>query len=347
MMKKTLMAMGLLALAGSAAAQSQVQIFGVIDMAVTRLSGSGDTRFGLSTGGANISRLGFRGTEDLGGGLKAGFWLEAGMDPDVGGGKGTGGGLTFNRRSTVSLMGNFGEVRLGRDDSATFLSTLIFDPFLTNGVGQTMAFTMLGIPGVATAAGGAPIQISNAISYFLPKEMGGFYGQLQFAPGERASGPQQGKYAGTRLGYQKGALNVALATGKLWGDQPVNDLKASNVGASYDLGVVKPMLLWATEKRGDLKVTAIQLGAVMPMGASEFKASIGHYDTAHSNADWSKLGLGYGYNFSKRTQAYVNVGYVKNKSGANKSIGVQGLAAPGTTLGGSSNGIDLGVRHFF
>jgi hypothetical protein len=87
---------------------------------------------------------------------------------DSGAGKATGGGLSFNRRSTVSLMGNWGEVRLGRDDSATFLNTLIFDPFLTNGVGGTGAFTMLGIPGIPLT-GGAPIQISNAVSYFCPR----------------------------------------------------------------------------------------------------------------------------------------------------------------------------------
>ncbi|MGD9760499.1 MAG: porin, partial [Comamonas sp.] len=112
----------LASLPGAASAQSKVELFGVVDVGVAHLGGSGASKTGLSTGGANISRLGFRGTEDLGGGLKAGFWLEAGLDVDSGAGKATGGGLNFNRRSTVSLMGNWGEVRLGRDDSATFLN---------------------------------------------------------------------------------------------------------------------------------------------------------------------------------------------------------------------------------
>ena len=78
-MKKIVIAAGLASLAGAAVAQSKVEIFGVIDTNVTRLSGSGSSsKIGLATGGANISRLGFRGTEDLGGDLKAGFWLEAG-----------------------------------------------------------------------------------------------------------------------------------------------------------------------------------------------------------------------------------------------------------------------------
>ncbi len=246
----------LASLPGAASAQSKVEIFGVVDVGVTHLNGSGPSKTGLSTGGANISRLGFRGTEELGGGLRAGFWLEAGMDVDSGSGKASGGGLSFNRRSTVSLSGDFGEVRLGRDDSATFLSTLIFDPFLTNGVGGTMGFTMLGIPGTGTATGGAPIQISNAVSYFLPQNLGGFYGQVQVAMGEQArSAPNknQGDYRGLRFGYRQGPFNGALATGKFYGDSDATNLTASNVGLSWDFGVAKPMLLWASEKRGALK----------------------------------------------------------------------------------------------
>lgn len=340
----------LASLPGAASAQSKVEIFGVVDVGVTHLNGSGPSKTGLSTGGANISRLGFRGTEELGGGLRAGFWLEAGMDVDSGSGKASGGGLSFNRRSTVSLSGDFGEVRLGRDDSATFLSTLIFDPFLTNGVGGTMGFTMLGIPGTGTATGGAPIQISNAVSYFLPQNLGGFYGQVQVAMGEQArSAPNknQGDYRGLRFGYRQGPFNGALATGKFYGDSDATNLTASNVGLSWDFGVAKPMLLWASEKRGALKVTALQLGVTAPVGMGEFKASYGHYNTDGSNADWNKISVGYGHNLSKRTQLYGTVAFLKNKDGAAKSIGVQGLSAPGTTLGGRSSGFEVGVRHFF
>ncbi|GGH52006.1 porin [Comamonas phosphati] len=335
-------------LGGTALAQSKVELFGVVDVGVAHLGGSGASKTGLSTGGANISRLGFRGTEDLGGGLKAGFWLEAGLDVDSGAGKAAG-SLSFNRRSTVSLMGNWGEVRLGRDDSATFLNTLIFDPFLTNGVGGTGAFTMLGIPGVPST-GGAPIQISNALSYFLPQNLGGFYGQAQVAFGEQASNApnkREGDYRGLRLGYRQGAFNGALATGRLYGKTSDTNLTASNVGLSYDFGVAKPMLLWATEKRGATKITAVQLGVTAPVGNGEARASFGHYNLSHSNADWNKISVGYGYNFSKRTQVYGSYAFLKNKGSAAKSIGVQGLSAPGTTPGGNSNGLEFGIRHFF
>jgi len=351
-MKKIIIAAGLAGVAGAAAAQSKVEIFGVIDTNVTRLTGSGSSsKIGLATGGANISRIGFRGTEDLGGGLKAGFWLEAGLDSDTGAGKAPGTtGLGFNRRSTVSLMGNFGEVRLGRDDSASFLSTLIFDPFLTNGVGGTGAFAILGVPGTGTATGGAPIQISNAVSYFLPPNLGGFYGQVQAAMSELPSSApnhRQGDYRGLRLGYRQGAFNGAVATGRLYGDVSDNNVTASNLGLSYDFGVAKPMLLWASEKRGGLKVTVLQLGVTAPLGSGELRASVGHYNTADSNADWNKIAVGYGYNFSKRTQVYGTLAYLKNKDGSSRSIGVQGLSATGSTLGGNSTGMELGIRHFF
>jgi len=350
-MKKILIAIATVAAAGCASAQSSVTLFGVVDAGVAHLTGTGVSKTGLSTGGANISRLGFRGTEDLGAGLAASFWLEAGVNVDSGSGATVGsGGLSFNRRSTVSLSGSMGEVRLGRDDSATFLNTLIFDPFLTNGVGGTMAFTMLGAPGTANATGGAPIQISNAVSYFLPNNLGGFYGQVQYAFGEQvstAANSKQGNYLGGRFGYRNGPLHVALSTGKLDGDVSADDLTANNVGLSYDFGVAKPMLLWASEKRGTLKVTATQLGVYVPVGVGDIRASYGHYHTAGSNADWNKISVGYGYNLSKRTQIYGTYARLNNGAGAQKSIGVQGLTAPGTSLGGSSNGYEVGIRHFF
>lgn len=337
--RSSMIALAALCAAGAASAQSSVTIFGVVDVGVTRLSGNGTSNVGVSTGNANISRWGFRGTEDLGGGLAASFWLEAGFDPDTGAGKAIGTGTGFNRRSTVSLSGAFGEVRLGRDDSATFLSTLIFDPFLTNGVGGNNAFLMQG----------APIQISNAISYFLPPNLGGFYGQVQQAFGELgiAANKNQGNYTGVRFGYRAGALNTALASARIQGATDADDLKINNIGASYDFGVVKPMLLWATEKKGAVKITAIELGATAPLGQGELRAQISRYDTSNSNADWRKFAIGYGYNLSKRTQVYGSVARVSNQDGAQKSIGVQGLTAPGTSLGGKSSGYEMGIRHFF
>ena len=339
-MKKSILCLASLAGMSIACAQSSVTMFGTVDVGIARLDGTNSSRTGVSTGGANISRLGFRGTEDLGGGLAAGFWLEAGVNVDDGLGRGAGGTLSFNRRSTVSLLSPWGELRLGRDDSATFLNTLVFDPFLTNGVGGTMAFVM----------NGAPIQVSNAVSYFLPPSLGGFYGQVQYVFGEQistAANTRTGNYGGGRFGYQNGGLNAAVSFGNLKGATGNDDVRIRNAGISYDFGVAKPMLLWASEKRGTVEIRALELGVVVPVGAGQIRAQVSRYDTVNSNADWTKYAVGYGHNLSRRTQVYGTYARINNGAGAQRSIGVQGLAAPGTTLGGRSNGYEVGMRHFF
>jgi predicted porin len=140
-MKKSLLALAALtAFAGAASAQSSVTLFGIVDAGVARLSAGGKTKTGMTNSGYNSSRLGFRGVEDLGGGLQAGFWLEGQLTNDDGNAAGK---LNFQRRSTVSLMGGFGEIRLGRDYTPTFWNTTVYDPFGTNGVGQALTPGML------------------------------------------------------------------------------------------------------------------------------------------------------------------------------------------------------------
>eukprot|EP01136_Pigoraptor_vietnamica_P019548 Opistho-1_new@67290 len=155
-MKKSLVALAILAAAGVASAQSSVTLFGIVDAAYTHGSGNGvgsSDKNQLTNSGYNSSRLGFRGTEDLGGGMSASFWLEAGVNNDNGSGGLTntnnqatgatgGGGLTFNRRSTVSLASGLGELRLGRDYTPQFWNQTVFDPFGTNGVGTTQTHVL-------------------------------------------------------------------------------------------------------------------------------------------------------------------------------------------------------------
>jgi hypothetical protein len=130
-MKKSLLALAVLgAFAGVASAQSSVTLYGTVDLNARYVKADGqDRRLTLSQDGINSSQLGFRGVEDLGGGLKAGFNLLAGVNADTG----TTNSKFFNRRSTVSLFSNLGEVRLGRDYTPTFWNLTIFDAFGTNG----------------------------------------------------------------------------------------------------------------------------------------------------------------------------------------------------------------------
>jgi len=181
-MKKSLIALAVLTASGISFAQSSVTMFGVVDAAYAKGTGSLTDKTQLKNSGHNSSRFGVRGTEDLGGGLKASFWLEAGVNNDDGSGSGTSNnnqgaaafdavtgknatvesrnqGLTFNRRSTVSLEGSFGEVRLGRDYTPQFWTETAFDPFGTNGVGTNIAFNKGGTTGV---------RASNSIGYLSP-----------------------------------------------------------------------------------------------------------------------------------------------------------------------------------
>src|SRR5688572_7702048 len=182
-MKKSLIALAVMAAAGAASAQSSVTLFGIVDATLAWGRGNVGDRFQLTNSGYNSSRLGFRGTEDLGGGMSASFWLEAGVNNDNGTGAATninnqasggalagtngGQGLTFNRRSTVSLAGGWGELRLGRDYTPQFANTSFYDPFGTVGVGTNQVISSaIGVIG-ATA-----VRASNSVGYLLPSGLG-------------------------------------------------------------------------------------------------------------------------------------------------------------------------------
>jgi predicted porin len=112
-MKKALLALAVLAaFAGTASAQTNVTMYGVLDMALQHENDGVNSTTALDSGIQSGSRLGFKGTEDLGGGLKANFDLEAGVNADTG--TSSQGGILFGRQAWVGLSGGFGSLRLGR-----------------------------------------------------------------------------------------------------------------------------------------------------------------------------------------------------------------------------------------
>jgi predicted porin len=281
---------GMLALgsAGAAWAQSSVTLFGVVDASVSHYASKSEdrnaataaspfylnqgsrtvSRTALSNSAYNNSRLGFRGTEDLGGGLAAGFWLESPITND----DGATGLANFTRRSTVSLLGALGEIRLGRDFAPTFWNDTVYDPFGAVGVGANLIssaslFNPTG--GAGTFGGNANyLRVGNSIGYFLPAGLSGFYGQFMYAlhendsyapgtatppgvnplTGQLNSGAvarsRAGRYVGGRLGYANGPFDIALAYGSSTAADDyfagtTDDVETANLGASYDLGFVK------------------------------------------------------------------------------------------------------------
>lgn len=354
-MKKSLLALAALtAFAGAASAQSSVTLFGIVDLSVNSVKNGNLSQKLLSSDQLNSNRIGFRGTEDLGGGMRAGFWIEGGMAPDTGGT-----GQTWTRRSTVSLMGGFGEIRLGRDYTPTFL-VRGFDPFGTNGMGSELNLESGSVNPLGSGAT-TLVRASNSVGYFLPA-IGGVYGNAMVAAGEATTG---NKYVGARLGYAGGPVNVAIAFGKTYQTGTmVADFKDTIFGASYNLGFMNLMFMYDKTAYSTRDQKKMLLGLTVPFGASTLKASYinakGAQGTSATDFDAKQIAFGYQYDLSKRTAIYATVSSLNNDgnaaSGAGFTIG-QGptMAANGQAItptnpivgGQTSRGYNLGVRHTF
>lgn len=354
----------------SAHAQSSVTLFGIVDAAVTVGRGSTANRTQLTSGALNTSRIGMRGTETLADGMTASFWLEAGISTDTGLGaptntnnqaSGTGTasagtqGLTFNRRSTVSLAGGWGELRLGRDYNPQFWNRFFFDPFGSVGVGTSLAH--IDAYGQNPAGAGGPyargagvnglgVRSSNSIGYFLPANIGGFYGQAQYYLGENAKNgaatQDDGRGYGLRVGYAAGPVNAAVAYQR--SDFAAGDVKSMNVGLSWDFGVAKAMASYYRDSVPGQRDSSWVLGAVVPVGPGALNASFSQLtsDIGTSEPKARKFAVGYVHNFSKRTAVYTTLARVTNSRG--QSIALGGAT---TAVNQSSTGFDLGVRHSF
>jgi predicted porin len=406
-MKKSLIALAALAAASGAFAQSSVTLFGVVDLAYENVKTNAGRISGLAPSANSSSRIGFRGVEDLGGGLSASFWLEAAINPASGigssgttgnnqntpaagaaalAGGSTAGGLTFNRRSTVSLAGGFGELRIGRDYTPSFWNYTIYDPFGTNSVGATIgAYTGNGM-------GATFVRASNSIGYFLPGNLGGFYGQAMYAWGNRSSiettarpaaygsttvnTEKNGRYAGLRVGYGQGPINTAIAYGRTTyapgtftasvlglAGVATGNFTDLNWGGSYQFGSIKAMAQIFRQKDNDAIVPGNTLtsrgwglGADWGVGAGDVLVSYSRVNSrgiaATPDARATKWALGYVHNLSKRTAAYAYYARVNNSGGAaftagSFSSGGLGSVAGASNANGSSTGIDIGLRHAF
>ena len=339
MIRSTLMlAAGCLGLHGPALAQSTVSLFGTVDLNLT-FAKSGERSVRAMDQGGNVlpSRLGFRGTEDLGGGLAASFWLEAATLPDTGEFQGVG----WQRRSTVSLSHNsFGELRLGRDYTPSFWNVSQFSPFGTVGVGGSSNI----VEGWPFGLGGAKtlVRANNSVGYFLPRNLGGFYGQVMVAMPEGQEGM---KYSGARLGYASGPLDIAAS----YGQTPVEGRRYRNasLGGSYDFGVVKLYANYLRQKNAPESQTHAMLGLSVPMGAGVIKASVARANRSGPGVDAddaTQVALGYVHWLSKRTAVYGTWSVVRNKGNAAYVV-TDALSDP--QAGANSRGLQFGISHNF
>ena len=355
-MKKTLIAFAALtAIAGAAQAQSTVTLYGVADVYAgqksTTVGGVKLKQTVIDSNGLNTSRFGFRGTEDLGSGLKAIFTMEAGLLLDTGAANNNGGGL-FSRQAFVGLSGNFGTATLGRQYTA-------FDALRasTNNSYDATYFATTGRVfnnGVADYASRA----SNSFAYASPV-YSGFSGAFVLAGGEDksavvkasrnnsfhikyANGPLLVGYAYQNEKFNAGSTSIAALTA----NTQTGDRTYNLFAGSYDFGVAKITGGYNTAKQerstpatSNGKDKEYQLGVSAPFGAATVAAgySRSKSDTSSRRATgYSLLGT---YDLSKRTRLYAG-GVSEKYSGA----GVTAVTPAGLTR---SSGVVAGVRHAF
>ena len=347
--RKTLLTLAVLGtFAGAASAQSTVTLFGVVDLGLRNVKNGSVSQKQMSTDGLTVNRIGFRGVEDLGGGLSAGFWLEAGMLPDVGAAGGSNGlpaptngsSVLFNRRATVSLTGNWGEIRLGRDYTPNFWNTAVavFEPF-----GATGVASFLNIVNTSLGTGAITFtRANNSVGYFLPNNLGGFYGQVQTSAGE---GVDANKQTSARIGYATGPVNVSLASGVT--DTSPNKYKHHNLGAAYNFGFMSLSAIYDLGEAGPIDQKVWQLGVDIPIGQHQIRAAYASAKIDNPNPasdpEAKRIGLGYVYHLSKRTGIYGTYAQIKNKNGAAFVVG----AGAGSSLNAKSTGYEVGLRHSF
>jgi predicted porin len=370
---------------GLSAAQSNVEFYGSVDVAFSRRGDNTNPKVGsknsIDSGTASGNRFGFRGTEDLGNGLKASFVLEGGFKADDG--TSTQGPRLFGRQASLALSGNFGTVIAGRLYAPRYSLLSSLDPFGDASVGQygnvlddvTFFNTALAVADVARA--------DNAVAYASPS-WGGFnltlaYATNAVAPEGSSSGPITGqtdnsgdaKTIGIVPRYKNGPLDVGLS----WQQIKVDEISANgpsakarqwSVGGSYDFRVVKLAAFYDHYKAELSSVDNSEtlkswlIGATVPFGKHAIKVSWvqSKFDdqTDDSAGKARQLALGYNYALSKRTGFFAVYADIKNddprgKDGGDSNHTVHRHANSADAYNdygtGYQKGFQVGVKHTF
>ena len=377
-MKRTVVALAAMAACTGAMAQvpNNLTIYGGVDGNVTRASATGKgSVWQVRDGGMYVTKLGFTGREDLGGGFAAGFVMESQASSDTGMGASTNtnntpagatavSGLNWNRKVTVSLYSPYGEVRFGRDYTTTFVPTTYMDPFFSAGVASAVNLQVFY---TQTVAPPPLVRASNMVAYYIPATLlRGLYGYAQVAAGEGTGA----RFVGLGTGYRRGPLLVSGAVGKtkapLLGSSTAaltaptvaadNNLSVWSLGASYDFSGFKPMFFYQSQvmdrfgfaggpTENDRQVDDWLVGFSWAIGVHTFKAAYSEKnDKGVLNSDPQQTSLGYSYHFSKRTAMYANAVQIKNNHGGSYSFLASGLSP---TPNGTSRAIQAGLSHSF
>lgn len=365
-MKKTLA----LAIAGlivtPAFAQSKVEIYGVVDMGYSwrsdNIDKDADDRHGIDSGQASGSRLGFRGTEDLGNGLKAGFVLEQGIHMDRG--TSSQGNRTFGRQSYVSLGGNFGQVSLGRQYTSHHVLGVETDPFGRGSIGQYNNVYV------------GETRMDNLIAYQSPT-WGGFSFVASYTGnhvGDESISNKNGDIEVFSVAptFRSGPLMASFIyqeARKQRNGESDDKIKSYDLMGVYDFGVVKISGAYGIRNADNTDYLAgfangedsemWMIGATIPLGANnvhKILASYTHRDTERvrgadgrrgSDARVDQWAIGYTYALSKRTDLYAIYSDINNNRAARNNA-LYGEVGDSTNDGnGYQQGAIFGIRHTF
>ncbi len=353
-MKKLLIASAALAMvAGTVQAQSSVTISGRIDQSVGSYE-TNSAQSGASQVNSNIyatSRLTFAGTEDLGGGMKAGFFLETSTSPDTGKSTNT---TLFDRESNMFVSGGFGEIRVGKITTHFTDSDVFVNATASHVAGMNQALVGSAITGalstkvkVETAAGDSA---NNTMQYTSPAFSGAVVQLFRSeSTDSEATGASVSSVEGLSVRYTNGKFKatVGQAATRVAGANK-SDVSTS-MGAGYDFGIVRVGAIRVvrdnTDTRANDKGTADVFSVAYPVNAKITLVGAYHnYKNDESSTyDGKATVVGATYDFSKRTAAYVTYASTKNESAGNYSI----TGMTGTAVGADEKLTSVGIKHFF
>ncbi|MBI3524844.1 MAG: porin [Betaproteobacteria bacterium] len=327
-------------------AQSNATIFGVVDLSVEsgKYSDSAGTLTRMASGGNLVSRIGFRGSEDMGGGLSANFLLEAQPSPDNGAQAIT--SQFWNRSATVGLSStSWGSVNLGRQYTPWFSAVSDVDPFYGAGLATYYAMVF------------GDTRMNNSIRWDSPS-MNGLSAAVMFGLGQdgdatgiegtTATTKKLGKEGGVKLSYANGPIraNYGYDT-QTTAVSPDVDTKRNQLNGSYDFKVVKLGLNWNSNKKSDntLDDRAWSVTVVVPVfGTDLFKSGYTRlHDKVTANKDARLIAIGYEHPLSKRTNLYANYAKINNDQAASKTLN-GGVAV---VQGFDPSALQVGIRHLF
>lgn len=338
-------AFGLIAglLSAPALAQSNVSVYGIVDTFVAYGEAGGKSFSGLNgLGGLAGDRLGFRGTEDLGNGLKAIYTLEYGFLVD------SNTGMDRSRQTWVGLQNDYGSLTAGFQYSPGYLIPGNYQVML--GSAGFAPRSTLSFAGGYSISPGNPARFANSIRYASPN-MKGFNVQGIWSFGNQETDTDTMKKTDDdrwAVGgeYAQGPLRLGAIYQQIGVGANMSDTKEFFLGASYDFGVARAMATWS-RKNADGSTAAdntlASVGVVVPVTkAGSVHLGYARLNPRGSDNDGESTTLGYIHELSKRTKLYAAYNRLKYQDAAPNPFAVTVAAA-----GATANTVLMGIYHSF